>query len=346
MKVDWKTIQAAIYQIIEEYKFDAQQILEIVKLWIKSAYRKDYLPWEKKVTLQVSIDKEWKIRIFREYFVNDNIEDENKDITLIEAKKLKSDAKPWETIYLDITPENLEFSRIAVQAAAQTIKQNLKKIEKERFFEKFQDKQWNLLKWKIIRSINDNLILDIQWTSVILPPEWQIPNKIYNTWEEIVVLLKQISKWSWWIQLDITQSSNEFVEAILYSQIPELHEWTVKILKIVRFPWKRTKILIESNDDRIDPIWIFVWQYWDRITNILNILDWERIDFIENHEDLRQVIAQSLKPAKINSIQVVWNKAIVHIPSDQKAIAIWKWAVNIRLASQICWLNIEIVDEE
>ena len=343
MKLDGKTIQSAIMQIIEEYKFDPHQILDIVKTWIKSAFRKDYMDWDKKSSVQVTIDKDGNIKIYREYIIVEEIEDKSRDIELSEAKKIKKDVKLWENLLIDITPESLEFSRIAVQAAAQTIKQNLKKIERERFFEKFQDKQWELLKAKILKSIWDNILLDIDWTSVILSPEWQIPNRVYNVWEEIIVLLKQISKWTWWIVLDITQSSDDFIYAVLSNQVPEIVEWKVIVKKIARNPWKRTKILVSTDDDRIDPVWVFVWQYWDRITNILDLLDWERIDFIEENEDHKQMISQALKPSRIKSIQIEWKKAFVKVDDDQKALAIWKWAINIKLARKITWYNIEII---
>jgi hypothetical protein len=71
----------------------------------------------------------------------------------------------------------------------------LKNVERERFYEKFQNKQWELLKAKVIRIHADNIILDIEWTSVVLGPEWQIPQKGYESWEEIFVLLKEMSRW-------------------------------------------------------------------------------------------------------------------------------------------------------
>jgi N utilization substance protein A len=94
--------------------------------------------------------------------VVDEVKDPIKEISIEEAKKYRPDVKLGDEILVDITPENLEFSRIAVQAAAQTIKQNIKRLERERFFEKFKDKQGELLKAKVLKTIGDNnVILDI-----------------------------------------------------------------------------------------------------------------------------------------------------------------------------------------
>ncbi len=342
MKLDWKTIQESIKQLIEEYKFQPHQVLEIVKMWIKSAFKKDYLPQDKKYSLHVTIAGDWEIKIYKELIVVEEVEEEDKEITLESAKEYKKDAKIWETIYIDITPNPLEFSRISVQAAAQTIKQNMKKIERERFFEKFQDKQWEILKAKVTRNINENVVLDIDWTTVILPPEWQIPNRIYNTWEDIYVLLKQISKWQGWIVLDITQSSVDFIDTILRKNVPELENWTVKIIKIVRQAWVKSKVLVDSDDDRVDPVWVFMWQGWDRIHNILWILEWEKIEFIQNYNEDENLIKESLKPAKINKVEIDWKNAKVYLDDDQKALAIWKQACNVKLASQLTWYKLQI----
>jgi len=146
MKLDGKQIQLAITQLVEDYKFDAFQIIDIVKMGIKSWFKKDNTEF-KRSNIVVDIDEEGKINIYKVLEVVEEVEDEHTQILLEDAKNETDDVNAGEELYIDITPEWLEFSRIAVQAAAQTIKQHLKGIEKERFFEKFQDKQWELLKW-------------------------------------------------------------------------------------------------------------------------------------------------------------------------------------------------------
>jgi N utilization substance protein A len=113
------------------------------------------MPNDKKAQIQISVAADGSIGIYREYIVVDEIEDKEEDrqMLLPEAKKLKKDVELGETIVLDITPDPLEFTRIGVMAAAQTIKQSLKNIERERFFEKFQDKEGELLRAKVLRTI-------------------------------------------------------------------------------------------------------------------------------------------------------------------------------------------------
>ncbi|UFX82671.1 transcription termination factor NusA [Candidatus Absconditicoccus praedator] len=342
MKLDGKTLQESIRQIIDEYKFDPQQVLEIVKMGVKSAFRKDYLSGDKKYNIYVSIGKDGQIKIFKELEVVEEVEDTNKQIDLEQAADYKENAQIGDIIYIDITPENLEFSRISVQAAAQTIKQNMKKIERERFFEKFKDKEGEILKAKVLRLINENVVLDVEGTTVILSQDGQIPNRIYNEGEEILVLLRQISKGSGGVVLDITQSSNDFIETILRKSVPELDEGVVEILKITRFPGKKTKVLVDSDDDRVDPVGVFIGQNGERISNILSLLEGEKIEFIQKYDDPIMFIKEALKPARVEKVNIKGNTAYIDVASDQKALAIGKQAVNIRLASNITGYKIQV----
>lgn len=341
MKLDGKLIQQAIMQLVEDYKFDPVQVLEIMKMGIKSAFKKDFVK-DKKAQIQVAIDAQGAIRVFREYDVVEVVEQPEYEMQFKDAKKIRSDAKVGEKLLIDITPEQLEFSRIAVQAAAQTIKQSLKSIERENFFQKFQNKQGELLKAKVIRIHGDSIVLDVDGTTVVLGPEGQIPNRIYNLGEEIYVLLRQISKGTAGIVLDITQSSQDFIEAVIRKIVPELEQDLVIVKKIVRVPGKRSKVLVEAEDEKIDPVGVMVGQKGDRINSILSLLDWEKIDFIEYTEDTHKLLADCLKPARVKSIDINGKKAIVQVDEDQKALAIGKWAVNIKLAGQVTWLIIEI----
>jgi len=342
MKLDGKSLQATIWQLVEDYKFDPYKILEIVKLWIKSWFKKDFAQY-RKANIVVNIEQEGDVTIYQELEVVKEVEEPSCEITLKEAKKDMPDIQLEEKLLIDVTPENLELSRIAAQAAGQTIMQNLKTLEREKFFEKFQNKEWELLKAKVLRAHWWSVVLEAEWTAVVLQPEWQIPHRLYEPNEEIFVLLEQISKWKWWIVLEISQSSPEYIEAILRKIVPELEEWAIKIDKIARMAGKKTKIVVSSQDKSIDPVWVMVWRRWDRINTVLSLLDWEKIDYIEANEDLTEFIKQTLKPAKINKIEFVDDKKIIaHVNQDQKPLAIGKWASNVRLASKITWYLIEI----
>lgn len=342
MRLDGKSIQAAIMQLVEDYRFDPYKILEIVKMGIRSGFRKDY-PEYKKTNIVVNIENDGTVSIYKELAVVKEVEDPEIEISLADAKKIRKDVKEEETILIDVTPKTLELSRIAAQAAAQTIKQNLKNVERERFFEKFQNKQGELLKAKVIKVHTDSVILDIEGTAVVLLPEGQIPHRQYEPGEEIFVFLKQIGKDASGIVLDITQSTTDYIEAILRKIVPELEEGVVTIEKMARIPGRKTKIIVSSNNEKIDPVWVMVGHKGDRINTVLSLLDGEKIDFIEYIDDEEKMIANCLKPAQIESIEINDKRARVKVPEDQKPLAIGKGASNIKLASQITGFNIEII---
>lgn len=341
MKLDGKTIQTAIMQLVEDYKFQPMQVVEIVQQGIRSGFKKDY-PEHRKGSILVNIDNEGAVHIYREWTVVDEIEDEDKERLLTDAKGVRDDIEVWETYLVEVTPEEMELSRIAAQAASQTIKQQLKLIEKERFFDKFQYKQGELLRAKVTRVMGDNVVLDIEGTAVVLPKDGQIPNRMYHVGEDVFVLLQQISKDTGGVTLDITQSSSDYIEAILLKLVPELEEGSVEIVKIARIPGKRTKILVKSTSEDIDPIGVMVWYGGDRINTVLSLLDGEKIDYIEDKDNREALVADVLKPAKVNSVELSDDKIIVHINDDQKGLAIGREAINIKLAGQIVGGRIEL----
>ena len=342
MKLDGKSIQAAIMHLVDEYRLDPYQVMEIIRSGIKSGFKKDY-PEFRKAEIVVNIENDGSISIYKALAVVEEIEEENTQILLADAKKERKDIEIWEQLLINITPASMELSRIAAQAAAQTIKQGIKNIERERFYDKFQDKEGQLLKAKVTKVHTDSVILDIEGTTVVLPPESQIPNRPYELGEEIFVFLKKICKEAGGITLEITQSSGDYVAAILKKIVPEFEEGIVNIEKIWRIAGKKTKILVSSNDESVDPVGVFVGHKGDRINTVLSLLDGEKVDFVELVDDPKELIIRLLKPAQVEKIEIKDTKAIVRVEESQKPLAIGKGASNIKLASQLSGYQIEVI---
>ena len=344
MKLDPQKMKEAIMEMTKDYKLDPATVMEIVKLGIKTAYKKDYVIGDKKIQLLVKIGADGDIQISKEMEVEEEVEEAEKEISLKDAQKMNPNLQVGHKFGIHITPDDLDFTRIASQAAVQTIKQRIKEIEKEKFYDNFSHRQGELLRAKVLRSVGETVILDIDNTAVVLMPIGQIPGKLYTVGEEVFVLLKKIAKDGSDITLDITQSSSDFIEALLRKVIPELEEEKVFIDKIVRIPGKRTKLVVSTSDDRIDPVGVFVGQKRQRINTILTLLDGEKIDIIEYDEDggEEKLVADALKPAKVTSVQIMGKKAVVQVPEGEKSKAIGRSASNIKLASELTGYMIEI----
>lgn len=345
MKLDWKAIQMAMMQLVEDYKFDPYQILEISKLGIKTWFKKDY-PEYKKSELLVDIADSGAVTIYKVMEVAKDIEDPEIQIALSEAKKIRKDVAIWEKLLEDVTPKSMELSRIAAQAAAQTIKQSLKSMEKEKFFSKFQDKEWELLKAKVLKVQADTVLLDIDQTTVVLPLEWQLPNAHYEPGSDIFVFLKKMTKDSGGVTLDISQTNSEYVSAILEKLIPELASWIVQIEKIARIAGLKTKVIVSSNDEKVDPVWVMIGQKWDRIHTVLSLLDWEKIDFVEMNNNTPELIKKLFAPAKIVDVNINADRweAVVKVDKEDMPRAFGPKMSNLRLVSQLVGMKISLID--
>ena len=338
MKLEPKKIVTALQDLVKEYNFTPEEVYNVIKTGIKTAFRRDYLSKNKKTWLEMIMDKNWWMKFYRVYNVipdEEEIEDVEKQMHLSDAKKENKEIEIWEDLLIDITPENLEFSRIATQAAAQTIKQQIKNIEKERFYRTFVDSEWDILTGYVKYVQGEHVILDFNWNTVILPVNGQIKGKPYEIWDEEKVLLKEIRKQWWDIILEITQSDPAYVEAIMKKYIPELEENIVQIKNIARIPWEKTKVLVFTEDERIDPVWVCIWEWWERISQILDELEWEKIDISEFVEDREQLIKNLFSPARLNKI--VEDDDLIYVYSDetQKPLMFGKKAVNVKLASKL-----------
>ena len=344
MKLDPKKILEALKKLVDEYNFTPEEVYEVVKMWIKTAFRRDYLNKNKRILLDMIMNEKWDIKIYRVYHViddNEEIIDDEKQIHLSDAKKEKDDIEVGEDLLIDITPEQLEFSRIAAQSAAQTIKQQIKKIEKERFFRTFEDSEWDILTAKVKYVQWDIVILEFSdGNTWILPPDGQIKWKNYEVWEEIKVLLKQIRRQGSDIILEITQSAPEYVESLMKKYIPEIEEWKVEIVKSVRLAGIKTMILVKTDDERIDPVGVCVWEWANRISTIIDELNGEKVVIIEYVDDMEQLVKNIFSPAKIKKIEIKWNEIDIYADEHQKPLIFGKWAINLKLASKLLWKRV------
>lgn len=340
MKIDPKRIIVALEELVKEYNFTPEEVYNVVKMWIKTAFRRDYLNKNKKIDLDMVMDKNWNLKIYRVYHVipdDEEITEPEKQMHLSDAKKYKEDVEVGEDLLVDITPEKLEFSRIAAQAAAQTIKQQIKKIEKERFYRTFADAQGDILEGKVKYVQGELVVLEFGDNTVILPVEGQIKGKTYNVGDTIKVLLKEIRKQGSDIILEITESDPEYVAALMKKYIPEIEEGKVRIVKIARIPTVKTKVAVTTDDNRIDPVGVCIGEGGTRIAQILDELGGEKVDVIEYSDDLEQFVRNIFYPAKIKKVEEDKENNVIYVYADdtQKPLVFGKWAVNVKLASRL-----------
>jgi N utilization substance protein A len=256
------TFIAAINQICAEKNVKPDDVLEAVKLAIATAYRKDYGNKEQEIRVVLREDQDMpSILLVKE--VVDDVENENFEISLKDAKKVRSDIDVGEEIEIDVTP--VEYGRIAAQAAKQVILQKLQESEKQSLYEMFKDRERQLLTATVTKVETNWVTLDIEGMTVSLPWREQIPGEHYYTGKRIRVYLDTVEFTGKGPQLRISRTHSELVRKLLELEIPEIRNGDVAIMAIARDAGFRSKVAVKSNDPRIDPIGACVGQKGVRI---------------------------------------------------------------------------------
>lgn len=334
---------AAVKQLCNEKGLPEDTIMDIVKSALKTAYRKDY--GTKDQILDVDIDpKTENVSIYVVKEVVDEVEDEEIEISLADAKKLNKDIKVGQEVRTDVTPTS--YGRIAAQAAKQVIIQRTQEAERDQMFDLFKDRENELINAMIHRVDNAHVYVELGGVTALLPAREQIPTENYYGGQRVKLYLDRVVKTTKGPQLLISRTHPKLVEKLMEMEIPEIKAGTVVIKGVAREPGVRCKVAVHSTDESIDPIGACVGQKGVRVQGITQELSGERIDVIPWSEDPAAFIKEALKPAKI--ARVVMNedgsKAEVYVAQDQRALAIGKRGQNVRLATRLTGKEIDILD--
>ena len=343
---------AAINQICSEKNVKPDQVIEAVKQAIATAYRKDYGNKEQEIRVDLEEGRDMpSILLVKE--VVEKVENDNFEISIKDAKKIKPDADVGDEITIDVTP--VEYGRIATQAAKQVILQKLQEAEKQSLYEMFKDREEELLTATVTKVDPNWVTLEIEGMTVSLPWREQIPGEHYYTGKRIRVYLDKVELTGKGPQLRISRTHPNLVKKLLELEIPEVRNGDVEIKAIARDAGFRSKVAVKSNDPRIDPIGACVGQKGVRIQAVMEEINGERVDMIEWSEDPIKLISLALQPAAISAVIIVNNeerlddqgrkvkkRAAVFVEEAQRPMAIGKKGQNIRLATQLSGFELDM----
>src|SRR3989338_1769158 len=347
---------AALNQICSEKNVNAEQVLEAVKQAIATAYRKDFGNKEQEIRVELLEGRDMPtILLVKE--VVDAVENENFEISLKDAKKIKSDVDVGDEIEIDVTPD--EYGRIAAQAAKQVILQKLQEAERQSLYEKFKDRESELLTATVTKTDPNWVTLEIEGMTVSLPWREQIPGEHYYTGKRLRVYLDRVELTGKGPQLRISRTHPNLVKKLLELEIPEVRNGDVEIMGIARDAGFRSKVAVISNDPRIDPIGACVGQKGVRIQDVMEEINGERVDMIEFSPDPIKLISLALQPAAISAVIIVNDKehlddqgrkikkrAAVFVEEAQRPMAIGKKGQNIRLATELTGYELDMYNYE
>ncbi len=347
---------AAINQLCAERNVKAEDVLEAVRQAIATAYRKDFGNKEQEIRVVLREDQDMpSVLLIKE--VVDEVLNENFEISLKDAVRVKPDAEAGDEIEIDVTP--VGYGRIAAQAAKQVIIQKLQESEKQSLFEMFKDRENELLTATVTKVEPNWVTLEVEGMTVSLPWKEQIPGEHYYTGKRIRVYLDKVELTGKGPQLKISRTHPSLVKKLLEMEIPEIRNNDVQIMAIARDAGMRSKVAVKSTDPRIDPIGACVGQKGVRIQSVMEEINGERVDMIEWSEDPIRLISTALQPASISAViivngetavdaegRVIKKRAAVFVEEAQRPMAIGKKGQNIRLATQLTGFELDMYNYE
>lgn len=347
---------AAINQICSEKNVSAEQVLEAVKQAIATAYRKDYGNKEQEIRVDLEAGNEMPTILLVKEVVED-VENDNFEIGLKEARKIKPGIDLGDELEIDVTPA--EYGRIAAQAAKQVILQKLQEAERQSLYEKFKDRENELLTATVTKVDPNWVTLEIEGMTVSLPWREQIPGEHYYTGKRIRVFLEKVELTGKGPQLRISRTHPGLVRKLLELEIPEVRNGDVEVRGIARDAGFRSKVAVLSKDPRIDPIGACVGQKGVRIQAVMEEINGERVDMLEWSEDAIRLISTALQPAAISAVIIVngqehvdeqgrriKKRAAVFVEEAQRPMAIGKKGQNIRLATELTGFELDMYNYE
>ena len=241
-----------------------------------------------------------------------------------------------------MTPK--DFGRIAAQAAKQLVVQKLREAERGVIYDEFTKRESDLVKGRILRIEDNNLIVEVGKTEAILVPSEQSPSDNYKVGDMVRAYIIEVRKGGKGPQVYLSRTHPNFLKRLVEIEIPEIQEGLIEIKSVAREAGSRAKIAVYSKDSNVAAVGSCLGQRGTRIKNVLDELGEEKLDVIEWSPNEGVFIANALSPAKIISVAVNYQdrNCRVVVPDNQLSLAIGKEGQNARLAARLTGWKIDI----
>ena len=345
--MDTKILIQSFTEFAKQKNVDRPTMIRILQDVFRAMIKKKYEN-DENFDIVINADKgDLEIMRFREV-VDDNSEDiwDFDKIAISDAKKIEEDFIIGDEVAEEIKIE--DFGRRAVILAKQTLIQRVKDLEKEIIISKYDDLIGEIITGEIYQILSrEVLLVDIEGNEISLPRSEQIPKDRYRKGDSLRGIILSVEMFRGNPKITLSRTNPKFLEKLFEKEVPEIFDGLITIKKVVREPGERAKICVESYDDRIDPVGACVGMNGSRIHSIVRELQNENIDVINFTENTNLYITRALSPAKITSLKIEKeNKRVsVYLKPDQVSLAIGKGGQNIKLASRLLDLEIDVFRE-
>jgi N utilization substance protein A len=302
-------------------------------------------------------------QIERERGIKKEVLIEAVESALLTAARKVIDVKPEEELRIELDHNtgkikafknkqeitSLDFGRIAASTARQVIIQKIREAEKEVIFNEFQSRVGEIISGVVYRFDRGNIIVDLlgKAEGIILKHD-QSPKEEFKQGQRIRALLTDVKKGLKGAQIFLSRAQPNLVKKLFELEVPEIYEGIVEVKSLARQAGERTKIAVFSKNEKVDSVGACVGMRGNRVRNIVNELQGEKIDIVRYNEDIREYIKAALSPAEVSEIRLDKDKlrAEVIVNDDQLSLAIGKHGQNVRLASKLIGWELDIRTKE
>jgi transcription termination/antitermination protein NusA len=331
--------------VAREKMIDPELVIEAMEESLARAAKSRY---GSELDIRVKIDRKTGRATFariRTIVEDDAVENHHAQMTVKEAKAHLAEPKVGDEVIDEVPP--VDLGRIAAQSAKQVILQKVREAERDRQYEEFKDRKGTIINGQVKREEYGNIIVDIGRGEAILRRNEKIGRESYRPNDRIRAYIKDVRREARGPQVFLSRTDPQFMAELFKMEVPEIYDGIIEIKAVARDPGSRAKIAVISYDNSIDPVGACVGMRGSRVQAVVNELQGEKIDIIPWNQDQATFLVNALQPAEVSKVVIDDDagKIEVVVPDEQLSLAIGRRGQNVRLASQLTGLDIDIVTE-
>ncbi len=343
--INSKDFFLALDQLEKEKKINKDFFISALESALVSAYKKNFGE-ARSATVKLNPEK-GTIKVYAYKTVVDEVNDPDKEVSIEDAKQIKSSYKVGDIIAEEVTPKN--FGRIAAQTAKQVVMQRLREAERENLSAELNAKGDQLTTAIVRRKDAKNVYVELSGTEIegVLSEKDIIPGETLEIGERIKVYIKRVRDGNFGAVVQVSRTTPEFVRRLFELEVPELTSGAVEIKSIAREAGNRTKMSVYASDPNIDAVGACVGTRGARINAVIHELNGEKIDVIPYSDDVFEYIANALSPAEVISVEINQDakSSRVIVPDNKLSLAIGREGCNVRLAARLTGWKIDVKSE-
>ena len=332
--------------VAREKMIDPALVIEAMEESLARAAKSRY---GSEMDIRVKIDRKTGRATFtrvRTVVEDEELENYQAEMTVKQAKQYMADPQVGDQYVEEVPP--VDMGRIAAQSAKQVILQKVREAERDRQYDEFKDRNGTIINGTVKREEYGNVIVDIGRGEGILRRNEKIGREAYRPGDRIRCYIKDVRREARGPQIFLSRTAPEFMAELFKMEVPEIYDGIIEIKAVARDPGSRAKIGVISYDGSIDPVGACVGMRGSRVQAVVNELQGEKIDIIPWNEDMPTFLVNALQPAEVSKVVLDEDaeRIEVVVPDEQLSLAIGRRGQNVRLASQLTGLDIDIMTEE